>query len=84
MSTKHTPGPWVTDGSTIRTAAEPGWLIATIENAIARESNAALINAAPDLLAALDVVAAMAAHDWGKDHPAIIQARTAIAKAKGN
>lgn len=54
MKAQHTPGPWVTDKATIRTQAEPGWLIATIENAIARDANARLIASAPDLLAALE------------------------------
>lgn len=51
--TKYTPGPWVTDKATIRTQAEPGWLIATIENAIAHDANARLIAEAPALADAL-------------------------------
>jgi hypothetical protein len=57
---------------------------------MAKEANAHLISSAPDLLAALEnaanVLAALATGQLAKvfkDSPALIQAREAIAKAKG-
>ena len=57
---------------------------------VTAQANAALIAAAPDLLAALEnaanVLAGIATGDLktiGKDSPALVQARSAIAKAKG-
>jgi hypothetical protein len=58
MSTpKHTPGPWEIDGSDIR--QQGGYNIATMRCfgthalSVAKEANARLIAAAPDLLAML-------------------------------
>jgi len=48
---QHTPGPWIVDGNSIRTQAEPGWLVATLGNTFADSGR--LIAAAPDMAAAL-------------------------------
>lgn len=86
MTAQHTPGPWADDGNTIRTAAAPGWLIATIENAVAREANARLIAAAPALLAALELAESFMAgfegdelQDDMDDHLATVRAAIALA-----
>lgn len=85
MTQKHTQGPWITDKATIRTQAAPGWLIATIENAIARDANARLIAAAPEILGALEQLVSLfpcfpASSDERK---ALELAQEAIAKATG-
>ena len=81
----HTLGPWqATEGGNVRTVAEPGWLVATVASTFRKQGNARLIAAAPELLAALErllhQVEYMGAPD---DHEDIIEARAAIAKAKG-
>ena len=86
--TKHTPGPWTTNnGFTIlsakgKTASSdvPNKTI-TDDEAIA---NAALIAAAPDLLAALEFCSdALNTEAGGLYKAHIEQARAAIAKAEG-
>lgn len=98
MEHKHTPGPWVaepeqaSDGRGIAICApHNGWIVATITPEDGRpadvidEANAALISAAPDLLAALEAMlvsvyrnAPMLSHTMEYD-----AARAAIAKARG-
>ena len=54
MSAQHTPGPWVAERGSIRTANNSKWLFHSAStNAYEREANAALGAAAPDMLAAL-------------------------------
>ena len=93
-NTQHTPGPWFVDinGEGAITAPD-GMLIARMQNAYRddlRESNARLIAAAPELLAALQDLAEEAARSvypqpdkpdsaWAK----LVRARAAIAKATG-
>ena len=94
MKTTHTPGPWRVDGLLIKAIDHGKWFgIAkasgtklTIEGNMA---NAALIAAAPELLAALinagNVLAAIATGDLdgvSPDSPALAQIRAAIAKAR--
>ncbi len=97
MKTQHTPGPWVASpairsGFTIDAKCDP-WLIVTTSDeegrygSIETEANARLIAAAPELLAALQVVLRdyTAVHDIGdvEMQPALYQARAAITKATG-
>jgi hypothetical protein len=107
MSAKHTPGPWQiypapyplietadgiavakTDCSLSRVSGK--W----VENREMLAANAALISAAPDLLAALEelLVERYALEEpeefdadgrWTSSSPASVKARAAIAKAKG-
>ena len=96
----HTPGPWrVKKSYTIEGYREfcimrRSETLATSHNLgedrdIEFEANAHLIAAAPDLLEALEVVAAMDNKDWGNvewimSMEAVVeQAKTAIAKARG-
>ena len=90
--TKHTPGPW-------HAHHDHGWLVVESDNgdmyikiekgsaATRRIADARLIAAAPDLLAALQVLLRnyAAVHDIGdvEMQPAIYQASAAIAKATG-
>lgn len=93
---KHTPGPWVVDGARIyggRDGDKTGPLIATtayLREAGTEIGNAHLIAAAPDLLAALEVAHHILAgfatgnlNTINYDHPALKNARAAIARAKG-
>lgn len=84
---KHTPGPWHRfeenncEVIAVATHGETGFR----EIATAYEGNGALIEAAPDLLAALKVMVERAipfAAHW-KDDQAIVAAHAAIAKAEG-
>lgn len=84
---KHTPGPWkthltddtlVVDGNGL-VIAHMGGLYLGDDSPM--EANARLIAAAPDLLAALEVIAADSR--WTSGEPTLMQARAAIAKAKG-
>lgn len=84
MSTTHTSGPWYADPAleTIYARAANGdqILIADLTCTASREretANAALIAAAPDLLAALDACVS------GLMGNNLRQARAAIAKARG-
>ena len=93
MNTKHTPGPW-------RERAMPGrkttaWISGGDGNLITEISgarrlpeenaaNAALIAAAPEMLAALkNLVNDALANGMHSSEPRIIEARQAIAKAEG-
>lgn len=77
---KHTPGPW-------NVACESGEWFATLQDYSpipCTIENARLIAAAPDLLEALKRLAGMAETFSGelhKDHPDVVDARAAIAKA---
>ena len=83
--TTHTPGPW-------RVLHKRGvFLMDTETLAIGMAdrhrkehvANARLMAAAPDMLAALQEVLPLA-ENWGHpDHPGIVAARTAIARATG-
>ena len=88
----HTSGPWavlpdrpyeVLDRTASRIAiASAGEMPAgRADNVV--EANARLIAAAPDLLAALNALAAWADHMGGWDSPAWEQAEESIAKATG-
>jgi len=96
---KHTPGPWVvrkwsqlmniqgnihqvTDGDLYPTAFVPAWDMpgaGEIEGTQEAIANARLIAAAPDLLEALEKIV----FDWDGEPEDMIDARAAIAKAKG-
>ena len=89
MTTTHTPGPWYValdsdddmfvssdDGKTICEIAHSRDFTDPAKECVA---NAALISAAPDLLASMEgLLNALHSHTT---HPAIIAARAAIAKA---
>lgn len=94
----HTPAPWMYDDKNTRITAEDGQLIVAEirgwgrlqyrENgAQTQDANGLLIAAAPDLLAALEEMAAQ--HYCGCNHPACWgckrdeMCKQAIAKAKG-
>lgn len=92
-TSKHTPGPWHVDGDNVFGQCENwfGYLICeplggTPEQA---QANAALIAAAPDLLATLEEIvdchAALTRQVGHNDDTAVclVAARAAIAKAKG-
>lgn len=89
----HTHGPWMVESSAVQTLIvnDEGFHIAEpfgglLDNE--QEANARLIAAAPELLAALELLLA-----WGRDnlspvhnpgcHPLLLAAHEAIAKAKG-
>jgi hypothetical protein len=90
---KHTPGPWFVHPQQAEgcfptrhyigakpDGAGPYWLASTDGN----ETNAALIAAAPELLAALrKVVAGVDEHEGWQMASTIAEARAAIAKAEG-
>ncbi len=99
MTAKHTPGPWVASKSTTKASnfadhvahvsAGPK-VIARVNGGVTEErtialANAALLAAAPDLLAALEtLVRRCEASDLQHaDGFPIKEARTAIAKARG-
>ena len=89
MITKHTPGPWIVDGS--RIAAPDGTTVINCLGAMGghdTQADARLIAAAPDLLAALE--AAEGVVDWALSndaHPGVRAVHRmvldALAKAKG-
>jgi len=90
MNTKHTPGPWSVHGSYIGAGNKRSMkVVATVANMPSDEmspdevaANAALVAAAPDLLAALvDAADALLIHC--PDAWALLQARAAIAQATG-
>ena len=97
---KHTPGPWAADSlSTMITAARDGGSVSIADVHFERPTiagppisyeeataNALLISAAPELLAALQVMVltpGILAHLEAADPMALAQARAAIAKALG-
>lgn len=73
MEAKHTPGPWRTGGANRLMVYANGWAVADAKifhphtDADQAEANAALIAAAPDLLAAckaaLDLLTTLGKHD---------------------
>ena len=88
MTNKHTPGPWGVKGWRVTipgtgevTLAAPGVTTATAD------ANARLISAAPELLAALEMAAAVIAGNPNMAYPPSRKMgekiRAAIAKAKG-
>ena len=90
MTTKHTPGPWkahldqvsiveMSDGHQFYVGGED-------QSTDTIDANAALISAAPDLLAALGHLVGVCEGRTlpNEKHPAVVQARKAIAKAKGS
>ena len=98
--TKHTPGPWVISGSSIWNPDTHRAIYASGGKAINQrdeegQANAALIAAAPDLLAALEALEARAVEMRKLINPKtwsdlenmatveIINARAALALAKG-
>ena len=93
-NTKHTPGPWVWNEfyDDLRplwySEMSQGFGYLSWDNTQAREANAHLIAAAPDLLEALDRMIAEydlwgGYNDDGFESGTILSARAAIAKAKG-
>ncbi len=85
-TTKHTPGPWIAEHTSVRTEGEGSFRrIAYMEgNNPADEANARLIACAPDLLKALsDLCEAYRITPSGAEHHAYKQARAALAKATG-
>lgn len=86
MSTQHTPSPWTVSGKQVKSIDHGKWhTVATANNPKftdeANASNARLIAAAPELLAALEGL--LNALPSATTHPAIKAARAVIAKAKG-
>ena len=91
MSAKHTPAPWTVSGKQVKSIDHgKRYTVATANNPKftdeANASNARLIAAAPDLLAALQMVNRIWSHDQtanlAPDSPVAI-VRAAIAKATG-
>ena len=88
MTTTHTPGPWATyinGGKDGWIANAEGDLIACAVRDDTMAANARLIAAAPDLLAVAEMLDRIAGQVpfTGPFHDAIVAARAAIAKAKG-
>lgn len=85
METKHTPGPWKTDGITIYADAAQSGMVADCRAQMSgTRANARLIAAAPTMLAALEAV--IERFDFGMvpEMPRLeSQLRAAIAIAKG-
>lgn len=97
--TKHTPGPWLRDGLMIYALMHSGWnrgverfknrmyLALNTDHSVSREeveANAALIQAAPDLLEALkEAKKALSHHGVPGGDPAHFMADAAIDKAEG-
>lgn len=92
MSAQHCQGPWLAIGPRVYMAKKPGSLIATVgylRDGRVEAANARLVAAAPDLLAALDILTdvlanqiEIAGHD-AADDARIKLARAAIASATG-
>ncbi len=89
--TQHTPGPWAATGWEMREVSAHGHTIAlclggnSAEAARMARANAALIAAAPDMLAALEAFVGSRKGDgmgWTLDSLEAL-AREAIAKARG-
>ena len=83
--TTHTPGPWrVLHKRGVFPMDTESLAIGTAEQHRKEHvANALLMAAAPDMLAALQEVLPLA-ENWGHpDHPGIVAARTAIARATG-
>jgi len=88
MTTQHTPGPWFANDS-LQLFAETGQHIASLDSSTegfeggTLYANARLIAASPDLLAALERIAAGDPMHNSFNALAISEARAAIAKATG-
>ena len=83
MNTKHTPGPWRIEGNEVHAYATA---VAVICETVQGEdgSNARLIAAAPDLLAALQrLITALGGQGALRYELTVKTARAAIAKAEG-
>ena len=86
---RHTPGPWIADGVTVRTIGKEAIVIATAEDYKKRidelAANAALIASSPDLIAAISNIVDIL--DLPEQTPLLLpyirDARYAIAKAEG-
>ena len=87
MKTKHTPGPWVADGSEITNetwvCGADGKRICTMTPSFADWSNARLIAAAPELLEFAKEFLRVWADAGVTDSPLEAQSRAAISKATG-
>ena len=89
MNTQHTPGPWYIDGQNESAAIGYRAIVDNEGFTICNPSpmgqaNARLIAAAPDLLAALEVVREYMNHAADQfSYEDIVQIRAAIAKATG-
>jgi hypothetical protein len=90
MKTTHTPGPWVVKNGTSILAgksqvANTGFKMGDWpkEDYETERANARLIAAAPDLLAALEMVVNAADTGWEISDGAWMEIQAAIAKAKG-
>ncbi len=87
MTHTHSPAPWklttTVSGRPLVCSADllDVATIGKVGSETEQHANAALISAAPDLLAALETM--LAYWDKGSFHPAIDQACAAIARAKG-
>lgn len=84
----HTPGPWIVKGTRIYDIAPGIDCIATMQtsNQTNWDADARLISAAPDLLEALQLCAAVCAGETMNKQGlinALEKARAAISKAKG-
>ena len=78
MTTKHTPGPWrVNPGANEVRGAD--WNVIVADVGI--DADAHLIAAAPDLLTALEAM--VRSDSWADADVKMVNARAAIAKAKG-
>lgn len=75
---KHTPGPWRVDTHCNVMHKDAMVAFPCISGGLNQEANARLIAAAPDLLEALEDIAAYYPNSWAED-----VARAAIAKATG-
>ncbi len=84
---KHTPGPWEVAGGYVRTRFDGrngGFSIARVEALNdQREANAAVLAAAPELLAALRLAVRQNSHDMLMTGEELRQCEAAIAKATG-
>lgn len=88
MIEKHTPGPWMFDGSVSVEAG--GQLVSLVYSTVRHDgfgtnlvANALLIAAAPDLFEALSTLERVSGSACSYDDPARVAARLAIAKAIG-
>lgn len=88
MTTKHTPGQWLSGRNhrwgrqVFARSSDFGTIIvAHLGDADFDEANAHLIAAAPDLLAALEAM--VRSDSWADADVKMVNARAAIAKAKG-
>lgn len=93
MTTKHTPAPWMrvhnSRGRTYRIISSANEtvtalpIVGGIDDFDENEANARIIAAAPELLAALEKLIAQTVADGKPATHALLDARAAIAKAKG-